>query len=118
MSIAQQKWDEALDGAQVYEPNERERLRRALDLAQELLREFPKPVSCVAAAFHSYQPEGRRLPLMVEAPFRDDREHAALQWDLSKQVLGPVFRATRVSMPATVVAPSGTRPSGAGLLYP
>lgn len=118
MSLTDQKWDHALDGAQAYEPMERERLRRALDLAQSLLQDFPGRLDWVAAAFRSYSATERRMPLMVQAPYRTADEHDELRWALAQRVLGPVFKATRISMPVTLVPPqAGGNPSGPGLLY-
>ncbi len=119
MSLTRQKWDEALDGAQAFEPSERERLRRALDLAQGLLEDFPGRLDWVMAAFRNYSREERRLPLLVQASFETPKQHDDLRWELAQKVLGPVYKATRISMPVTLAARHpGSRPSSSpGLLY-
>ena len=119
VSLMHQKWDEVLDGAQAFEPSKRERLRRALDLAQSLLEEFPSPLDWVTAAFRNYSPGERRMPLMVQAPCQTAEEHDDLGWELAQKVLGPVYKATRISMPVTVVGRESQEPppGGPGCLY-
>lgn len=119
MSLTHQKWDEVLDGAQAFEGPERERLRRALDLAQWLFEQFPHPIDRVDATVSEYSKPDRRLPLMVQAPFETEEEYADLRWELAQKVLGPVFKATRISMPVvslTAQSPMET-PPGPGTLY-
>lgn len=117
MSLTHQKWDAVLDGAQAYDPRERDRLRRALELAESLLQEFPGPLDWALVAFRNYSSSDRRLPMMVQAPYETNEEHDVLRWELAQKVLGPVYKATRVSMPVTLASSGGENPSGPGLLY-
>ena len=121
--MIESSWEAALDAAQVYEPSERERLKRALILASELLWNFRDRIHKAVGACRNYSVEERRLPLFIEASLEVDADGYQLERELARKVLGPVFRATRVSMPVTLTSPDHAEdipfvPAGLGILYP
>ncbi|MBT9586473.1 hypothetical protein IV102_24225 [bacterium] len=116
-------WDPALDAAQVYDTSERERLRRALILASELLQQFRDRINKAVGEYRSYSAEERRLPLQIEATFHGGQGYYELERELAEKVLGPVFKSTRISMPITLTLPGqgegpADRPSWSVTLYP